>query len=89
MPTYVVKQDGPLAGVVDVPGDKSISHRAVILGSIASGRTEISGLLEAEDVQATINVFREMGVSISKLGESSYEVIGVGLRGLNRPYGSL
>tara|TARA_B100000029_G_scaffold515227_1_gene621235 strand:- start:693 stop:1955 length:1263 start_codon:yes stop_codon:yes gene_type:complete len=68
-----------------MPGDKSISHRAVILGSLASGRTVINGLLEAEDVQSTIRAFREMGVSISKLDEKSYEIIGVGLKGLKEP----
>ena len=77
MTTYVVKPDGPLSGVLYLPGDKSISHRAVILGSIACGRTEINGLLEAGDVQATIKAFREMSVSISRLGKNSYEIIGI------------
>jgi 3-phosphoshikimate 1-carboxyvinyltransferase len=68
-----------------VPGDKSISHRAVILGSLAIGNTTIRGLLEADDVISTISALQAMGVSIRRrLGESC-QIVGVGLQGLQAP----
>ena len=55
MNSYIVNGPGVLRGSISLPGDKSISHRAVILGAIAQGRTMIKGLLESEDVLSTIN----------------------------------
>ncbi|MGT2932948.1 3-phosphoshikimate 1-carboxyvinyltransferase [Streptococcus catagoni] len=55
-----------LKGKIRIPGDKSISHRAIIFGSLAEGRTEVQGLLESQDVKATINAFRSLGVDIKK-----------------------
>ena len=61
---YRIQRGGTLRGGCSVPGDKSISHRAVILGAIADGTTEIEGLLLGEDVLATVAAFRAMGVDI-------------------------
>ena len=57
-----------LKGNVVVPGDKSISHRAVMLGSIAEGKTQITGFLDGEDCLRTIDIFRQLGVSIERDG---------------------
>ncbi len=73
-----------LRGEITVPGDKSISHRSVILGSIAEGRTEITGFLEGEDNLSTIAAFTLMGVNIQRNG-SSVIVDGSGLDGLKEP----
>jgi len=59
-----------LGGTISIPGDKSISHRAVMLGALANGTTHITGLLEGEDVLATAKAFRQMGVQIDKQGET-------------------
>ncbi|MFV0430661.1 MAG: 3-phosphoshikimate 1-carboxyvinyltransferase [Alphaproteobacteria bacterium] len=80
---------GSLQGETTVPGDKSISHRAIMLSSLAEGTSLITGLLESEDVLATINAFRAMGVRISKEGDGCYKVQGVGLNGLKKPQESL
>jgi len=74
-----------LRGIIRVPGDKSISHRSIILGSIAEGPTYVQGLLEGQDILVTINAFRQMGVKIKRLGEGSYKIEGVGLYGLSQP----
>ena len=66
MKSFIINGQGVLRGSFFVPGDKSISHRAVILGAIAQGRTTIKGLLESEDVSATVNAFRHMGVKIDQ-----------------------
>jgi 3-phosphoshikimate 1-carboxyvinyltransferase len=60
---------GPLSGRVRPPGDKSISHRALILGALAHGRTEVEGLLEAEDVKCTANAARLFGAAVEKVGD--------------------
>ena len=65
MDSYIINGPGVLRGSISVPGDKSISHRAVILGAIAQGRTLIKGLLESEDVLSTVTAFRRMGVKIN------------------------
>ena len=70
---------------VTVPGDKSISHRALMLGSIASGRTEVSGFLTGEDCLATAAAMRALGVEIHQPEESAMVIEGVGLHGLQRP----
>ncbi|MDD5033756.1 MAG: 3-phosphoshikimate 1-carboxyvinyltransferase [Methylococcaceae bacterium] len=76
---------GTLRGRARVPGDKSISHRSIMLGSIAEGVTHISGFLEAEDCLATMNAFRAMGVEIEGPANGEVTVHGVGLYGLKAP----
>lgn len=80
---------GTLQGVARVPGDKSISHRSIMLGSIAEGVTHITGFLDAEDCLATMNAFREMGVAIVGPNNGAVTVHGVGLHGLKAPKGPL
>ncbi len=79
---------GPLRGRVRVPGDKSISHRALILGGLATGITRLSGLLEAEDVLNTAQALRALGVPIDK-GGGEWRVTGRGVGGLRAPQGPL
>lgn len=74
-----------LKGSIRVPGDKSISHRALILGAIASGRTTIEGLLLGEDPCSTARCFQAMGVTISPLNEQKITIEGVGLENLQEP----
>ncbi len=69
------------AGAIRVPGDKSVSHRAMMLGGIAEGVTEVRGFLESEDCLATMNAMRALGVSIERPGAQEVRVHGVGLRG--------
>ncbi|MBX6420528.1 MAG: 3-phosphoshikimate 1-carboxyvinyltransferase [Nevskia sp.] len=83
--TYRVQPGGRLRGRLRVPGDKSISHRAVMLGAIAEGASEITGFLEGEDCLCTMRAFERMGVRIERLGASRLRVQGVGLRGLRAP----
>ncbi len=87
--SYTVQPGGRLQGTVRVPGDKSVSHRAIILGSIASGTTPIAGFLEGEDALATMNIFRALGVRIEGPDAGHVTVHGVGLRGLRAPTGVL
>jgi 5-enolpyruvylshikimate-3-phosphate synthase len=61
---YVLQPGGHLRGAFRVPGDKSISHRSIMLGSLAEGVTEVEGFLEGEDALATLQAFRDMGVKI-------------------------
>ena len=75
----------PLAGSIRVPGDKSISHRALMLGALAVGRTEIAGLLEGEDVLRTAAAMRAMGAGVERLGAGCWRVDGVGIGGLAEP----
>ena len=75
---------GPLSGTVVVPGDKSISHRALILGASAIGETAITGLLEAEDVLATAEAMRRLGADVSRNGDG-WQVFGRGVGGLAEP----
>ena len=70
-----------LSGTVTVPGDKSISHRAVMFGALAEGTTEISHFLKGADCLSTISCFRQMGISIEEQGEKIL-VHGKGLHGL-------
>ena len=74
----------PLQGDVVVPGDKSISHRAIMFASLAQGRSVITGLLQGDDVLATLSVFRAMGVKIT-IGNHEVIVDGVGMSGLVQP----
>lgn len=80
---------GPLKGRVRVPGDKSISHRALILGALAVGETKISGLLEGEDVVNTANAVRALGASVERRGEGEWRVHGVGVGGFAQPAAAL
>jgi 3-phosphoshikimate 1-carboxyvinyltransferase len=84
LPLSTAKPRAPLVGRVAVPGDKSISHRALMLGSIATGRTRISGLLEGEDVLNTAGALRAMGCPVRKV-DGVWEVLGRGVGGLNQP----
>ena len=76
---------GPLRGTIRVPGDKSISHRSIMLGALAVGETRVSGLLEGEDVLATAAAMRAMGASVERLGEGEWSVHGVGVGALLQP----
>ena len=76
---------GPLRGELDMPGDKSISHRAVMLAALADGTSRIDGFLEGEDTCATATILRAMGVSIETPSTSRRIVHGVGLHGLQPP----
>ena len=80
---------GSLRGEARVPGDKSISHRSIMLGSLADGETRVSGFLEGEDALATLAAFRAMGVPIERHGEGEVTIQGVGLDGLQPPAGPL
>jgi 3-phosphoshikimate 1-carboxyvinyltransferase len=75
----------PLAGVARVAGDKSISHRAVMLGAVAVGRTQVEGLLEGEDVLATAAACRLLGARVDQTGPGRWQIDGVGLGGLATP----
>lgn len=78
----------PLAGELDVPGDKSISHRAIMLAALAEGRSQIDGFLEGDDTRATAAIFSRMGVRIDTPSATQRIVHGVGLHGL-QPAGTL
>ena len=79
----------PLRGTIRVPGDKSISHRALMFGALAVGETRISGLLEGHDVLATAAALRAMGATIERVGDGEWSVHGVGVGGLLQPAGAL
>jgi 3-phosphoshikimate 1-carboxyvinyltransferase len=79
------RSSGPLTGKVRVPGDKSISHRALILGALSVGRTRISGLLEGEDVLNTAKSMRALGARVERTGDFAWEVQGVGVAGFAQP----
>ncbi len=76
---------GALSGVAEVPGDKSISHRALILGAMCVGETMISGLLEGEDVLATAQAMRDFGAGVTRDGDGTWRVQGVGVGGFGEP----
>ena len=79
------RRSGPLRGSVRVPGDKSISHRALIFGALAVGKTRITGLLEGEDVLHTADAMRALGASVERTGEGEWSVHGVGVAGFREP----
>jgi 3-phosphoshikimate 1-carboxyvinyltransferase len=79
------RSSGPLTGKVRVPGDKSISHRALILGALAVGETRISGLLEGEDVLNTAKAMRALGAQVERTGDFAWSVRGVGVAGFAPP----
>jgi 3-phosphoshikimate 1-carboxyvinyltransferase len=80
---------GPLRGTIRVPGDKSISHRSIMLGALAVGETRVTGLLEGEDVLATAAAMRAMGASVERTGEGAWSVHGVGVGALLQPLAPL
>ncbi|WP_343222293.1 3-phosphoshikimate 1-carboxyvinyltransferase [Novosphingobium profundi] len=80
---------GPLKGRIRVPGDKSISHRSIMLGALAVGETKVTGLLEGEDVLATAAAMRAMGAHVERTGEGAWTINGVGVGALLQPKGPL
>jgi len=88
-PDFYVRPGGGLRGRLRVPGDKSISHRAIMLGAVADGVTHVSGFLEGEDSLATLGAFRALGVSIEGPDSGRVRIAGVGLRGLRAPRSEL
>ncbi len=85
MSEFVVEPCAGIAGRVRVPGDKSISHRALMLGAIASGTTQVDGFLEGEDCLATLRAVASLGVNVQRPAPGEVVIEGVGLRGLGRP----
>lgn len=81
----LARASGPLHGRTRVPGDKSVSHRALILGALALGETVVEGLLESEDVMATAAALRQMGADIAKQANGHWRIAGVGIGGLLQP----
>ncbi len=86
---YRVSPGGSVNGRIRVPGDKSISHRSIMLGALANGVTEVKGFLEGEDSLATLQAFRDMGVAIEGPHQGRVTIHGVGLHGLKKPAGPI
>ncbi|MES2604648.1 MAG: 3-phosphoshikimate 1-carboxyvinyltransferase [Pseudomonadota bacterium] len=82
---YQVEAGGNLRGEIRVPGDKSISHRSIMLGSLADGTTTVEGFLEGEDALCTLQAFRDMGVQIERPSAGKVIIHGVGMHGLKAP----
>lgn len=82
---FKVQPGGAIKGRIRVPGDKSISHRSIMLGSIAEGTTHVTGFLEGEDSLATLKAFQAMGVEIEGPYQGNVTIHGVGLKGLKKP----
>lgn len=78
-------RSGPLTGTAEIPGDKSISHRALILGALAVGETRIEGLLEGQDVLDTATAMRAFGATVTRHGPGAWSVQGVGVGGFAEP----
>ena len=85
MPSQTFSASSPLMGRIRVPGDKSISHRALMFASLAVGKSSISGLLEGEDVLATAAAMRQLGADIARLDDGTWQVHGAGLGSLLEP----
>ncbi len=83
----IARPSGPLRGVAEVPGDKSISHRALILGALSIGETRITGLLEGQDVLDTARAMRAFGAEVTQHGPGAWSVHGVGVGGFAEPDG--
>lgn len=83
--TFIVQPGGKLQGQARVPGDKSMSHRSIMLGSLAEGTTHVKGFLQAEDALATLQAFRDMGVVIEGPKDGEVTIHGVGKHGLKAP----
>ena len=86
---FHVQPGGALKGAIRVAGDKSISHRSIMMGSLAEGTTHVSGFLEGEDALATLNAFKAMGVNIEGPDNGKVVIHGVGMQGLQQPQASL
>lgn len=86
---FTVQAGGALNGTIRVAGDKSISHRSIMLGSLADGITEVTGFLEGEDALATLQAFRDMGVVIEGPNNGHVKIHGVGINGLKAPPGPI
>ncbi len=82
---FKVQPGGIVKGRIRVPGDKSISHRSIMLGALAEGTTTVTGFLEGDDALATLQAFRDMGVEIEGPENGNVTIHGVGLRGLKKP----
>jgi 3-phosphoshikimate 1-carboxyvinyltransferase len=82
---FRVRPVARLTGTADVPGDKSISHRAALLGALAGGPTEIHGYLEAEDCLRTLAAVQALGADVTRKGPGHYRIAGAGLAGLQEP----
>jgi 3-phosphoshikimate 1-carboxyvinyltransferase len=89
MTSYLIKPGSSLQGEIRIPGDKSISHRAAMLGAIARGETRIHNFLEGEDALATLDIFRSLGVEIQGPCNGEVVIAGAGLRGLKAPRAAL
>ncbi|PID41959.1 MAG: bifunctional prephenate dehydrogenase/3-phosphoshikimate 1-carboxyvinyltransferase [Gammaproteobacteria bacterium] len=87
--TFISSSSDGLSGDIRVPGDKSVSHRSIMLGALSEGKTEVSGFLEGEDALATLQAFRDMGVVIEGPVDGEVKIYGVGMNGLKRPPGPL
>ena len=83
--TFVAGPGGRLSGEIRVPGDKSISHRSIMLGALAEGTTIVEGFLEGEDALATLQAFKSMGVAIEGPDNGKVIIHGVGMKGLKQP----
>lgn len=81
------RRAGPLTGTADIPGDKSISHRALIFGAMAVGETKITGLLEGQDVLDTARAMAALGADVVQHGSGEWSVYGVGVGGFREPDG--
>ena len=89
MSRLAVSLSGPLRGSIRVPGDKSISHRALMFGALAEGQSRIEGFLPSGDCLATLDCLRALGVEIVRLDETTMMIHGCGLRGLQKPISPL
>lgn len=87
--TFKMQPGGSVHGTIRVAGDKSISHRSIMLGALADGITEVEGFLEGEDSLATLQAFRDMGVVIEGPDQGRVKIYGVGLHGLKQPPGPI
>lgn len=88
MSKFIASPANSLSGNLKVPGDKSISHRSIMLGSLSHGITKVSGFLEGEDALSTLKAFQAMGVKIERDGDN-VTIHGVGINGLRKPQGPL
>src|SRR3546814_10255302 len=84
-PSRAFTKAPPLRGTITVPGDKSISHRALMLSALAVGESRVEGLLEGEDVTATAEAMRAMGADIHRDAQGVWHIAGVGVGGLMQP----
>jgi len=80
--SYIITPSNTVSGTIAIPGDKSISHRSIMLGSLAEGVTHVTGFLEGEDALATLQAFRDMGVTIEGPDNGNLTIHGVGMNGL-------